>query len=65
MVIFSEDGASQPHDFAFPGGGGTSSGVSCVPADCAAIENRWFGNDGPIADAKKSSPSTKSFAQRQ
>ena len=29
-----------------------------APPDCAAIVNRWFGNDGPSADAKKLSART-------
>ena len=41
------------------------TGLSWVPPDCAAIVYRWLGNEGPWADAKKSSPRTNRLAQCQ
>ncbi len=46
-------GASQPNvlePIVMPG---IRLGLSCAPPDCAAIEYRWLGNDGPCALAKK------------
>ena len=44
---------------------GLRRGLSCAPPDCAAIEYRWFGNDGPCALAKKLSNSTFCSAHSQ
>jgi transposase, IS6 family len=44
---------------------GTDAAPAGLPADVAATVNRWLGNDGPIAEAKKSSASTNDLAHRQ
>ena len=59
---------SQPHDLVWPAAALASiawkswRGFAYAPPDCAAIVYRWFGNDGPSADAKKLSFRTKCFA---
>ena len=40
-------------------------GLLWVPPEVAAIVYRWFGNDGPWAEAKKLSDSANSSAHRQ
>jgi hypothetical protein len=41
------------------------SGLSITPPDCPAMKKKWFGYEGPSADAKKLSDSAYSFAQNQ
>ncbi len=40
------------------------SGLSITPPDWPATKKKWFGYDGPSADAKKLSESAYSRAQR-
>ena len=59
-------GESHPHVLKFPRCAlDGAAGLSTVPPDCAAIVNRWLGNEGPFTEAKKWSPRTNSFAQCQ
>jgi hypothetical protein len=58
-------GASHPKVFEPCVTPGIRRGLSRAPPEVAAIEYRWFGNDGPWALAKKLSNRAYSSAQRQ
>src|SRR2546430_5285003 len=63
---FSLAGASHPHVFKFPRCAlDGAAGLSTVPPDCAAVVDRWLGDEGPFTEGEKWAPRTNSFAQCQ